>query len=74
MPDSRPMPSIAPCCHELRVRDAAKRITWRIMYRVDSDAVVILDIFAKKTPRTPIEVIHRCQERLGRYDQDRKEI
>ena len=39
MPHSRPMPTIAPRCHELRIKDA--RSDWRIVYRVDSDAVVI---------------------------------
>src|SRR5439155_3303598 len=51
MPHSRPMPSIGPRCHELRVDDEKK--TWRILYRVDTDAIVIMEVFSKKTPRTP---------------------
>jgi len=47
MPHSRPMPSIGARCHELRIIDADA--TWRILYRVDPDAVVILDVFNKKT-------------------------
>ena len=35
MPHSRPMPAIGARCHELRVLD--KGVTWRIIYRVDSD-------------------------------------
>ena len=35
------MPSIAPACHELRVQDEGQ--TWRIVYRIDSDAIVILE-------------------------------
>jgi phage-related protein len=73
MPDSRPTPTIAPRCHELRIDDAAHHLTWRIVYRVDSDAVVIADIFAKKTQRTPAEAIARCRRRLRQYDQDRRQ-
>jgi phage-related protein/DNA-binding XRE family transcriptional regulator len=51
MPASRPMPSIGAGCHELRVRDADAN--WRIIYRVDADAIVIADVFAKKTAATP---------------------
>lgn len=72
MPDSRPMPSIGPKCHELRVVDSGARVTWRIVYRLDSDAVVIADIFAKKTQKTPDEVLWRCKVRFKRYDQDRR--
>jgi phage-related protein len=46
MPHSRPMPLIGDRCHELRVDDVDK--TWRVIYRVDSDAIVILDLFSKK--------------------------
>jgi len=66
LPHSRPMPAIGPRCHELRVPD--ERLTWRIIYRLDADAVVILEIFAKKTARTPQEVIATCRARLREYD------
>lgn len=66
LPQSRPMPSIAPRCHELRVRD--RQANWRLIYRVDSDAIVILDVFAKKTEKTPARVIEQCRDRLNRYD------
>jgi phage-related protein len=72
MPDSRPMPSVGNHCHELRVRDIEKHVIWRIVYRLDSDAVVIAEVFAKKTRKTPSEVIDRCQTRFARYDQDRR--
>src|SRR5450432_2075364 len=72
LPDSRPMSDITARCHELRVRDSESRITWRIVYRLDSDAVVIADIFAKKTQKTPLDVIARCQRRFKKYDQDRR--
>jgi phage-related protein len=66
MPHSRPMPSIGPRCHELRIRDAT--LNWRIVYRVDSDAIVIADVFAKKTGATPKSVIDKCRSRLKAYD------
>ena len=66
MPHSRAMPDIGRHCHELRVRD--ENLNWRIIYRIDDDAIVILDVFCKKTRKTPHEVIARCQERLRRYD------
>ena len=66
MPHSRPMPAIAPRCHELRIRDG--RLTWRIIYRVDQDAIVIGDVFAKKTPKTPPHVIQSCRRRFELYD------
>lgn len=66
MPASRPMPSVGPRCHELRIVD--ENVTWRIMYRLDEDAVVILEVFAKKTGQTPKHVIDTCKARLKRYD------
>lgn len=66
MPQSRPMTSVGRRCHELRVRDQDK--TWRILYRLDDDAILILHVFSKKTERTPQTVIDTCQELLSRYD------
>jgi phage-related protein len=66
MPQSRPMPSIGPRCHELRVTDEG--VTWRIVYRVDPDAIVIAEVFAKKTPKTPATVLDACRRRLKEYD------
>ena len=66
LPHSRPMPSIGPRCHELRIRDEDQN--WRIMYRIDPDAIVIVDVFAKKTGRTPKSVIETCKARLRTYD------
>ena len=65
-PHSRRMPSIGARCHELRIPDEA--VTWRVVYRVDPDAVVILDVFAKKTQKTPIPVVQACRRRLREYD------
>jgi ribosome-binding protein aMBF1 (putative translation factor) len=35
-------------------------VTWRIVYRVDADAVVIAEVFAKKTTQTPAAVLEAC--------------
>lgn len=66
MPHSRPMPSIGRRCHELRVVDAGA--AWRIVYRIDEDAIVIAEVFAKKTAKTPDHVIAVCARRLKEYD------
>jgi phage-related protein len=65
LPHSRPMPTIGARCHELRIND--KNQTWRIIYHLASDAVVILDVFSKKTPATPAETLSLCQKRLAAY-------
>jgi len=67
MPHSRPMPSIGSRCHELRVRDESA--SWRLVYRVDEDAIVLLAVFAKKTGETPVAVIRACKTRVKRYDE-----
>ena len=66
MPHSRSMPSIGSRCHELRINDA--RVTWRIIYRIDSDAIVIFEVFSKKSRETPRTVINRCKRRIKEYD------
>lgn len=66
MPHSRPMPSIGVRCHELRVND--QNSTWRLVYRVDEDAIVILEVFSKKTAKTPTRVIAASQRRMKTYD------
>ena len=66
MPHSRPMSAIAPRCHELRVTD--RQETWRVIYRVDADAIVIVEVFAKKTAQTPQGVLDTCRKRLKEYD------
>ena len=59
------MPSIAAQCHELRINDENQ--TWRIIYYVSADAMVILDVFSKKTAATPNEVLMNCKRRLAAY-------
>jgi phage-related protein len=70
MPHSRPMPGIGPGCHEMRVRDAGH--SWRLVYRVDRDAIVIAEVFDKKTRQTPREVLEACRRRLRAYDEATK--
>jgi phage-related protein len=65
MPSSRPMPDIGRNCHELRIEDAG--VTWRIVYHLDSDAVVILEVFQKKSRATPRRVLEVTRKRLRAY-------
>jgi phage-related protein len=60
------MASVGPRCHELRINDKTK--SWRIMYRIDADAIVIVDVFEKRTRTTPVETILQCRKRLNAYD------
>lgn len=72
MPQSRPMPSIGKNCHELRITDHDK--IWRIIYRLDADAVVIGDVFNKKTESTPETIIENSKARFKQYDNVRKKV
>ena len=66
MPHSRPMPGVGARCHELRITDQG--VNWRIMYRADTDAIVVLAVFGKKTGKTPRRIIDPCKNRLKEYD------
>jgi ribosome-binding protein aMBF1 (putative translation factor) len=63
LPHSRPMPSVGARCHELRIVDAGG--SWRIVYRIDLDAVLILEVFRKTTQKTPKHVIDVCRHGSG---------
>jgi phage-related protein len=65
LPHSRPMPSIEKRCHELRIQDDNQ--TWRIVYAIEPDAVVILEVFRKKTAATPKTVIDNARNRIKQY-------
>jgi phage-related protein len=71
LPQSRPMPSIESRCHELRIND--ENLTWRIIYRIYTDAILILDVFEKKTNKTPKSIIDICKQRINRFEADIKE-
>ncbi len=66
LPHSRPLPVVGARCHELRVTDEDQ--TWRILYRTDENAILVLDVFSKKTPATPPSAIVNCKRRLTAYD------
>ena len=66
LPFTRPMRVIGQRCYELRINDQNK--TWRIMYRIDKDAIVILEVFEKRTQKTPQSVIEVCRKRIRSYD------
>lgn len=66
MPLSRPMPAVGKRCHELRVDDG--ELTFRIVYHIASDAIVILDVFEKKTRTTPKHVLDLARKRLRLYE------
>ncbi len=66
LPHSRPMPNIGARCHELRIVD--RDHTWRIVYRLDVDAVVVAEVFSKKTQQTPKHVLATCRRRLKQFD------
>lgn len=60
------MPSIGAHCHELRIRDENK--IWRLFYRIDTDAIVVILWTEKKTNKTPDEILDLCRQRLKSYD------
>jgi phage-related protein len=60
------MPDIGRRCHELRIRGEDQ--TWRIVYRIYADAIVILEVFSKKTRQSPNRVMEVCRQRLKAYD------
>jgi phage-related protein len=68
LPHSRPMPRIGKDCHELRINDRDQ--TWRVLYAIEEDAVVILEVFSKKTATTPGRIIETSRRRLNQYRSD----
>ena len=66
MPQAKPMPSIGPHCLELRIKD--EQASWRILCRIDDDAILMMHVFSKKTQATPKSVLDLCRSRLRQYD------
>ena len=66
LPHLRPMQSLGARCHELRIVD--ERASWRIVLRIDRDAIVIAEVFRKTTAQTPQHILEACRGRLKRYD------
>jgi phage-related protein len=61
-------PVVRARCHELRVGDDGRQ--WRLVYRLDADAILVVDLFRKATQATPKQAIERCKRRLRAYDED----
>jgi phage-related protein len=70
MPESRPMLTVGARCHELRIKD--KNHTWRIIYRTDHDAIVIVEVFDKNDNKTPKPVTDNSKKRISVYDKAAK--
>lgn len=68
LPHSRPMPLIGRHCHELRIVD--ENVTWRIFYRIDEDAIILVHWVSKKTQKTAQKDIDACKVRFKQYDKD----
>lgn len=66
LPHSRPMPSIGRGCHELRIVDEGA--SWRVVYRIDPDAILVAEVFRKTTEATPPRIIDACKRRFRLYD------
>jgi len=66
MPQAERLPDVGARCGALRVRDAEHN--WRIMYRIDSDAILITDVYSKTTRKIPTKVIQQSKRRLAHYD------
>ncbi|MBT3388403.1 MAG: hypothetical protein HN417_10760 [Desulfobacula sp.] len=59
------MPNIGSDCHELRIKD--ENTIWRIIYKIDDDAIIILEVFKKQTQQTPKKVLSICKKRIREY-------
>jgi phage-related protein len=70
LPHSRPMPRIGARCHELKIKDGKKE--WRIIYRTDPSEILVVEVFLKKTNKTPQEIIDQCKKRLRDFDSPRQ--
>jgi phage-related protein len=68
MPHAKPMKTIGSHCIELRVPDKGQ--AWRLICSIEADAVVVLDVFNKKSQQTPKTVIQQCKRRLAMYHED----
>jgi len=65
------MRGIGKRCYELYIDDAEKGCSWRVVYHVGREAIVVLDCFKKKSEETPQRYIERCRKRLDRWYAER---
>lgn len=68
MPKARNLPDVGARVVELRIRDAGAQATWRIVCRIDADAVIVAHWFDKNDNKMPRREIAAVQSRLARYD------
>jgi phage-related protein len=61
------MPAIGRRCHELRVPDEGHN--WRIIYAVETNAIVVVGVVAKITRKTSTHDIDVWKDRLKRYSE-----
>jgi len=54
----------------LRIRDGS--VFWRIVVFIEEDAVVVLDIFRKKSRTTSHRAVERCRRRMDRWLRDQR--
>ena len=73
MPDSRPMTGIGKRVYELRIKDGEQNKTWRVIYRIDRDMIIVVHWFQKTTDQTPQNTIKTSKARLAGYDARMKE-
>lgn len=70
MPQSKKIRDLCPRCHMMRIKDKDK--WYRIIYRIDSDAIVLLHIFEKKSNKISKSILKICRQRMKQYDDDSK--
>ena len=66
MPHCRSLKAAGRSCYELRVRDAG--VNWRLVFRVDHDAVVVAGLFTKTSRAATDRLIEKSRRRLAEYD------
>lgn len=66
MPHSRPLRVVRKSRYELRIREAG--VNWRLVYRIDEDAIVIAGLFRKTSRNATDRLIEISRERLALYD------
>lgn len=67
-PTSKPMPVIGKHVHELRVDDHEEDAHWRVIYRIDKDAIIVVSWYDKNTQKMPLRERDLAQKRLREYD------
>ncbi len=53
----------------MKINDGEKNVTWRIVYRIDSDAIIVAGWFKKKSQKLPKNFVDTCRKRLKKYDE-----